>query len=106
MIKIKFISADGIENSVEVSPDTTIMAAALDNNINGILGDCGGACACATCHCYIDEAFHEIVPDADGVEKSMLDFACEPRPNSRLGCQIVVTEEMSGLVVHLPESQY
>jgi ferredoxin, 2Fe-2S len=106
MIEIKFIEADGAEKVVKVPADTTVMAAALENGVSGILGDCGGACACATCHCYVDEAFTKLIPEADAIEGSMLDFASDPRPNSRLGCQIVVTEELDGLVIRLPESQY
>ena len=74
--------------------------------IDGVLAECGGSCSCATCHCYVDEAWFEKVGEADGTEKIMLEMAIDPQPTSRLSCQIKVTEELDGLVVRLPESQY
>ena len=106
MVEVKFIEADGTEKVVEVHEGVTLMHAALDNDVTGILGDCGGACSCATCHCYIEDKFVSKLPEADDIEASMIEFATNPQPNSRLGCQVTVTEELSGIVVHLPESQY
>jgi len=106
MPSITFISHDGTEQEVHVPAGTTVMHAAIDNGVSGILADCGGACSCATCHCFIDEAWTEKVGEADEVEAQMLDFVMDPQPNSRLSCQITVTDELDGLVVRLPESQF
>jgi len=105
MVAVIFIEPDGNRRTVEVPAGSNLMQAALDNGVDGILGDCGGACSCATCHCYIDESTAPGLPAATSVEASMLDFAIEPRPNSRLGCQVTVTEELHGLVVELPQTQ-
>ncbi len=102
---VKFISHSGEENEVHVAPGTTVMHAAVDNGISGILADCGGACSCATCHCFVDEAWLAKVGEPDEVEAQMLDFVLDPQPNSRLSCQIKVSDELDGLVVLLPESQ-
>lgn len=106
MPSVKFISHDGIESEVHVPSGTTVMHAAVDNGISGILADCGGACSCATCHCYVDEAWVAKVSEADDVESQMLEFVMDPQPNSRLSCQIVVEDELDGLVVRLPEKQF
>lgn len=102
---IKFISHDGAETEVHVAAGTSVMHAAVDNGVSGILADCGGACSCATCHCYVDPGWQEKTGDPDTVEQEMLDFVLEPQPNSRLSCQIVVDDSLDGLVVHLPASQ-
>jgi len=102
---IKFITHSGDEYEVHVASGSSVMQAALDNGVPGILADCGGACSCATCHCYVDEAWREKVGSPDEVEEQMLDFVMEMQPNSRLSCQIVVEDELDGLVVRLPESQ-
>lgn len=106
MPTIKYIDTNGNETEVNVSTGNTVMQGAIDNMIEGILAECGGACACATCHCYVDDNWVETVGEADDVEKGLLDAVVGPKPNSRLGCQITVTDELDGLVVHLPESQY
>lgn len=106
MAKITFIEPDGSEREVEVLEGTSIMQAALDNGVTGIMGDCGGACSCATCHCYIDEGYISQLPGVDAIEASMLDFAIDPQPNSRLGCQVTITETVSGIIVRMPQSQY
>ncbi|MFV8817958.1 2Fe-2S iron-sulfur cluster-binding protein [Haliea sp. E17] len=106
MVTVKFIQPDGVEKVVEVPEGTSLMTAALENGVEGILGDCGGACSCATCHCYIDEAFLPQIPAAEDIEQSMIEFATDPKENSRLGCQVQVTEAVSGIVVRMPESQY
>lgn len=106
MALVTFVSHDGNSIEVEVAPGTSVMQAAVDNMIDGIVGECGGSCSCATCHCYVDEAWVGRLPPASGMEKDMLECVLEPRPNSRLSCQVVVTEQLDGLVVQLPESQF
>lgn len=103
---VKFISHDGVEQDVHVASGTSVMHAAVDNGVSGILADCGGACSCATCHCYVDDAWLDKVKEADDVESQMLEFVMEPQPNSRLSCQIEVSDELDGLVVRLPEKQF
>lgn len=106
MPTIHYIDANETETDVEVSVGENLMQAALDNMVNGILGDCGGACACATCHVYVDDAWMGKLPPADDVEKDLLEMAVDPQENSRLGCQVVVTEDLDGLIVRLPVSQF
>lgn len=103
---IKFIDNSGKESEVEVSSGNSVMQGAVDNMVDGIVGDCGGAVSCATCHCYVDEAWEKHTGEADDMEKDLLAVVVDPKPNSRLSCQITVTDEMDGLVVYLPESQY
>ena len=102
---IKFIQHDGAEQEVHVAPGTSVMHAAIDNGVSGILADCGGACSCATCHCYVDESWQEKTGEADEVEQQMLEFVMDYQPTSRLSCQIMVGDELDGLVVRLPKSQ-
>lgn len=106
MAKITFVDFQGNATDVEAEAGTTLMQAALDNGVEGIIGECGGACSCATCHCYVDEAWTAKTGEASGFEKDMLECALEPKPTSRLSCQITLSDELDGLVVHLPESQY
>lgn len=103
---ITFISHDEYETEVEAEVGSSLMQAAVDNGVDGILADCGGACACATCHCYIQAPWGAMVPKAEELEKDMLDCVSEPADNSRLSCQIQVTEEMAGMVVRLPSKQF
>ena len=103
---VTYISADGAINEVEVTSGTTVMQGAVDNMIDGIVAECGGSCSCATCHCYVDEGWQGKVPAASEMEKDMLECVLEPRDNSRLSCQITVTDELDGLVVNLPDSQF
>ena len=106
MAKITYVEYGGKEHVVDVSPGLTVMEGARDNNIPGIEADCGGACACSTCHVYVDEAWVDKRPAKDAMEEDMLDFAYEPDPRrSRLTCQIKVTDDLDGLVVHMPEKQ-
>lgn len=106
MAKITYIQHDGTRNEVEVKPGLTVMEGARDNGVPGIDADCGGACACSTCHVYIDEAWVDRLPKPAATETDMLDFAFEPNPKtSRLTCQIKVTSALDGLVVHVPEKQ-
>ena len=105
MPKITFIGFDGTGRTVEAEVGSTVMEAAIRNDVPGIEAECGGACACATCHVYVDEAFMPTVGTASPMEEDMLDFAYEVRPNSRLSCQIRVRDELDGLTVTVPERQ-
>ena len=106
MPKITYIEFDGTEHTVDVRNGLTVMEGAIKNNVPGIDADCGGACACATCHVYVDEAWREKTGTASAMEESMLDFAQNVQPNSRLSCQIKVTDALDGLVVRMPEEQH
>ena len=106
MAKITYIEHDGTEHVVEVKPGLTVMEGARDNGVPGIEADCGGACACSTCHVYVSADWVEKLPERDEMEEDMLDFAYEPDPvRSRLTCQLKVTEDLDGLVVQMPEKQ-
>ena len=106
MVKITYIEHNGTEHVVDVANGLTVMEGARDNNIPGIEADCGGACACSTCHVYVDGAWAEKLPAKDPMEEDMLDFAWQPDPaTSRLTCQIKVTDALDGLVVRMPEKQ-
>lgn len=106
MPQITFVEHDGTENKLEVESGYSLMQAAVDNMLEGIVAECGGACSCATCHCYVDAPWFDKVGTPNSTEEEMIEFAVERKENSRLSCQIQVTEELDGLVVHLPESQY
>ena len=106
MAKITYIEFNGTEHTVDVRTNFTVMEGAVKNNVPGIDADCGGACACATCHVYVDEAWREKTGTASAMEESMLDFAQNVEPNSRLSCQIRVTDALDGLIVRLPEDQH
>ena len=105
MTKITYIEHDGTEHVLDVKPGLSVMEGAVKSNVPGIDADCGGACACATCHVYVDEAFKEIVGEPEPMEEDMLDFAYDVRPTSRLSCQIRVRDELDGLTVTVPERQ-
>jgi ferredoxin, 2Fe-2S len=106
MAKITYIEHNGTEHVVEVANGLTVMEGARDNGVPGIEADCGGACACSTCHVYVAEDWVEKLPAKDAMEADMLDFAWEPDPvRSRLTCQIQVTDAVDGLVETLPEKQ-
>lgn len=106
MAKITYIEHGGTEHVVDVAPGLTVMEGARDNGVPGLDADCGGACACSTCHVYIDAEWIEKLPQKDPMEEDMLDFAWEPDPaSSRLTCQIKVTEALDGLIVRLPAKQ-
>jgi len=106
MAKITYVEHDGREHVVEVKTGLSVMEGAIRNNVPGIDADCGGACACATCHVYVDDAFVAAAGQPSAMEESMLDFAENVQPNSRLSCQIRVNEDLDGLIVRLPESQH
>jgi 2Fe-2S ferredoxin len=106
MAKITYIEHNGTEHVVDVKNGMTVMEGARDNGVPGIDADCGGACACSTCHVYVADEWVEKIPAKDSMEEDMLDFAYEPNPvTSRLTCQIKVTDALDGLVVKLPEKQ-
>lgn len=106
MAKITYVTWTGERHVVEVESGKTVMEGARDNDIPGIDADCGGACACSTCHVYVDAAWTDKLPEKTEMEADMLDFAHEPDPEkSRLTCQITVTDELDGLVVQMPETQ-
>jgi len=108
MPKISYVEFGGREHRVEVTVGLSVMRGAVDNNIPGIDADCGGECACATCHVYVDEGWLGVTgtPPPGSQEASMLSFAALAQPNSRLSCQIKVTEALDGLIVRLPEGQH
>lgn len=105
MPKLIFIEHDGTRHEVEAAAGSTVMENAIRNSINGILAECGGACACATCHVYVDDAFADAAGRPDPMEEDMLDFAYDVRPTSRLSCQIKMSDALDGLTVHIPEKQ-
>ncbi|MBB2970568.1 2Fe-2S iron-sulfur cluster-binding protein [Mesorhizobium sp. RMAD-H1] len=106
MTKITFVSFDGTTRTeVDAENGSTVMENAIRNAIPGIDAECGGACACATCHVYVDEEWTAEVGEPEPMEEDMLDFAYDVRPSSRLSCQIKVRDALDGLVVHIPERQ-
>lgn len=107
MIQIRFIRADGTEQTIQARPGQSLMKAAVDADVRGIEADCGGSLTCATCHVMLDEPWIARLPAAIADERDMLDFAASPvEPGSRLSCQIRLTPELDGLVVRLPAQQY
>ena len=106
MPMVTYVLPSGVSRQLEVPAGMSVMQAALNHRIDGILGECGGSCMCATCHVYVDAAFLSRIPAAVNNEKSMLSIAAEgPQPNSRLSCQIKMTEALDGIVVRLPARQ-
>lgn len=105
MARIKYIEHDGTEHVVDVKPGMSLMEGAVHNNVPGIDADCGGSCACATCHVLVPPEWTGATGTPDAMEASMLDFVVEPGEGSRLSCQIKVTDALDGLVVRLPSTQ-
>ena len=106
MPRVTYIEFDGTEHTVQLKTGQSLMEGAMHNGISGIEAECGGQCACATCHCYIAESWLGMMPPTSVTESDMLEFAADKiTPNSRLGCQVAITEEMDGLIVTLPEFQ-
>ena len=105
MVKITYIEHDGKEHEVEAEIGLTLMEVAVKAGVPGIDADCGGACACATCHVYVDENFKDVTGEPSPMEESMLDFASERKETSRLSCQIGITDKLEGLKVTMPEFQ-
>lgn len=106
MVKITYVQPDGTSQSVDAEPGVTVMEAAKLNDIPGIEAECGGACACATCHVYVEPEWVEKTGKPEAIEEDMLDFAFDVRPESRLSCQIKVTLELDGLTVRVPAKQF
>ena len=105
MAKITYKLHTGEQHVVDAENGSTVMEGAIRNAVPGIEAECGGACACATCHLYVDEEWISVVGTAEPMEEDMLDFAYDVRPTSRLSCQIRVSDELDGLVVTIPERQ-
>jgi len=105
MPKITYIEHNGKAHEIDVPNGLSVMEGAVQNNIPGIDADCGGSCACATCHVYVDEKWFSKLPNKEDAEEDMLDMAFEPNKFSRLSCQLIVSDELEGLVVNLPEKQ-
>ena len=105
MPKITYIEHNGKSHTIEIANGLSVMEGAIQNNIPGIDADCGGSMACATCHVYVEEKWLDKLPKAEEGEIDMIDMAFEPKKNSRLSCQIIVTDELDGLVVTTPSKQ-
>ena len=106
MPKVHYIDPEGNESVVDVNVGWSVMEGAVKNNVPGIDADCGGSCACATCHVYVDPAWLAKLPPKSEMEETMLDFAQHVAPNSRLSCQLDMTVELDGLVVRTPKTQH
>jgi 2Fe-2S ferredoxin len=106
MSKVTYIESGGKQHVVDLQPGDSVMQGAVTNGVSGIAAICGGACSCATCHVYIDEAWRSRTGARNDLEESMLEMADDVQPNSRLACQIKMTEELDGLVVHIPDGDY
>jgi 2Fe-2S ferredoxin len=108
MPKVNYVAFSGARHAVDVPEGENVMRGALYNSIEGIEGECGGACSCATCHCYVDDAWMVRVggPVSEAELELLEGAAAEVRPNSRLSCQITMSADLDGLIVHLPERQY
>lgn len=106
MVKVTFKSFQGDESTVEAENGISLMEAAVRNSVIGIDGDCGGACACATCHIYVSPDWKDKVGERSDMENSMLEFVESDTENSRLACQITVTDALDGIVVDMPEQQF
>ena len=105
MPKITYKDFQGNSKTIEVENGLTVMEGAIQNNISGIDADCGGSMACATCHVYVEEKWLNKIQKAEEAEEDMIDMAFEPKKNSRLSCQLIVSDELDGLVVNIPKKQ-
>ena len=105
MTKITYIEHGGKSHTIEVANGLSVMEGAVQNNIPGIDADCGGSMACATCHVYVNEEWLDKLPTKEDGEEDMLDMAFEPKQNSRLSCQLTISDELDGLVVNIPSKQ-
>ena len=105
MPKITYIDSSGNQKTIEVSNGLSVMEGAIQNKIPGIDADCGGSMACATCHVYVKEEWFNKLPKAEDGEQDMIDMAFEPKKNSRLSCQLIVSDELDGIVVTTPSKQ-
>lgn len=102
MSTIRFIDADKQVTEVASEPDETVMTVAVNNMVDGIIGECGGAMACATCHCYVEDKYADRFGEIGEMEEEMLDMVEHRQPNSRLGCQLELTEDTGDIEIHLP----
>ena len=105
MIRVTYIEPDGTVREVVTTSGMTVMEAAIDNNVEGIVAECGGACSCATCHVYVEPEWLERLSPPDRQEDGMLDCVIERRPNSRLSCQIQLNDDLDGITVKVPDLQ-
>ena len=105
MPKITYVDNRGSSKTIDVDNGLTVMEGAIQNDISGIDADCGGSMACATCHVYVEEKWLDKIPKAEEAEVDMIDMAYEPKKNSRLSCQLIVSDELDGLIVTTPEKQ-
>ena len=105
MSKITYIENNGKSHTIDVSNGLSVMEGAVQNNIPGIDADCGGGMACATCHVYVKEEWFDKLPKKEDGEEDMIDMAYEPKKYSRLSCQLTVSDELNGLIIHMPEKQ-
>ena len=105
MPKVTYIESSGKKHEIDVDSGLSIMEGAVQNSIPGIDADCGGSCACATCHVYVNDEWLKKIPEITDTEKDMLDFAFEPKKNSRLSCQLILDETHNGIIVNLPRKQ-
>lgn len=105
MPTVVYITRDGKRHEVQVENGYSVMEGAINNNIDGIVAECGGACACATCHSYIDDAWLDKIPKLDDMQDSMLEAAYERKKNSRLTCQIEMSDALDGLVVYVADNE-
>lgn len=105
MAQVNYITSKGETITIDVQNGHSIMEGAVSNGLEGIIGECGGVCSCATCHAYVDEKWLDIVGEAEDDEADMLDFLESRRRESRLACQIIMSEELDGITVTIPESE-
>ncbi len=105
MARVTYIEFNGTPHEVMVAPGVSVMQGAVNCGVRGIIGECGGSCSCATCHVYVDPIWVDKVGDKSVTEEALLEEVCDAQPNSRLACQITISRELDGLVVHLPEKQ-
>lgn len=106
MPTVTYVSHSGAEHVIDVASGTSLMQAAVDNWIDGIIGECGGCCSCATCHVMVDEDWLEKTGTPDKLERALLEAVPIPTPTSRLACQIMMSDELDGLTVRMPEEQF
>ena len=106
MVRIIFKEHDGTEHQISAEPGASVMEAAVENQVPGILAECGGGCNCATCHCYVEESWAAKLPSPSELEKRMLESVKNPQPTSRLSCQIELTVELDGIGIRLPPAQF
>jgi len=105
MLTVTLVESAGMEHVLQVEAGTNVMQAAIDHGVAGILADCGGCCSCATCHCYVDEAWRDRFAAPSEAESELVSYAFDPLPNSRLACQLVLQSDHDGLVIRLPARQ-